>query len=448
MAQPQHQVPQRTFSPTTQLSPSPNPHTAGFTGQPPAKKQRLSPALSPQGIAQSPGAMFSPMAMNNAQSPATPSTPNSMASPVPTPSAPPLPLPTSAMQSATPSPVPTPSTLPAHLNGNSPQKLQLPATSPGPQAFSPKPYQTSTPPTPTGPGTPSSMALPQLGLATTPGAMANGSVFMPMGGAPMTQTPTGVMGPPSKPAERPTKEYQYDVDDSLAGTGIDLRQEEQFQVDYFAGTYRPEARTGFPANAPGRRSSFYGALAANQPAETVDEANQRKFELEAAKQAWTDASRTLATSRSNALRNRFLEFNALHFRADKIAKEYGLSVVLDAKTAAASTRTRQEPEIPKPTLAVKTAVGPDGVAFVSTVSSAIPEDTFLADQLALLSLATKHRLRELLEDANKVAMTRQTTSHGVVPEDWLEAAAPLPSAGAAAHGANGTGAGRIASKRE
>lgn len=383
------------------------------------------------------------MPMNNAQSPATPSTPNALASPIPTPPSLPLPLPNSAMQSAVASPITTPSNLPAHMsNGNSPQKLHIPVSSPGgQQAFSPKPFNNpSAPPTPSGPGTPSGMAFPQMGGVGTPGAMGNGNVFMPMAATPMAQTPTGIMGPPSKPAERPTKEYQYDVDDSLAGTGIDLRQEEQFQADYFAGTYRPEARTGFPANMPGRRSSFYGSLSANQPAETIDEANQRKYELEAAKAAWSDASRTLATSRSNALRNRFLDFSTLHYRADKIAKEYGLGVVLDAKTAATTAKTRQEPEIPKPTLAVKTAVGPDGVAFVSTLSSSIPEDTYLADQLALLSLATKHRLRELLEDAHKVATTRQTTSHGVVPDDWLEAATPLPAAA--------TGDGKTGSKRE
>lgn len=241
------------------------------------------------------------------------------------------------------------------------------------------------------------------------------------------------MGPPSKP---PTKEYQYDVDDSLAGTGIDLRQEEQFQADYFAGTFRPEARTGFPANTPGRRSSFYGSLSANQPAETIDEANQRKFEVEAAKHAWTDSARTLASSRSNALQNRFLDFGAVFMRAEKIANEYGIGVVMDPKTApVASGRARQEAEFPKPFVTVKTEKGPDGVALVSTTAAFIPEDTFLADQLALLSLAAKHRLRELLEDANKVAETRQSTSHGVVPDEWLEAAAPLPSANAAVEAA-------------
>ncbi|OAA67160.1 Transcription initiation factor TFIID component TAF4 [Niveomyces insectorum RCEF 264] len=300
------------------------------------------------------------------------------------------------------------------------------------QTFSPKPAQTPTPPTPTGPLTPSGPPLPHLAPVPSPAPTAT-NVFVPMATPPAAQAPTGVMGPPLKPADRPAKEYQYDVDDSLAGTGIDLRQEEQFQADYFAGAYRPGARTGFPANAPGPRSSFYGSLSANQPAQTIDEVNQNKALVEEAKVKWAESARNLATARGNALHNRFLEFNALHARVDKVAREYGIGVILDPKTApsTSSVRLRQDVDFPKPEVKVKTAVGPDGVAYVATTATFLPEDTFLADQLALLSLATKHRLRELLEDANKVAVMRQRTSHGVVPEEWVDVAAPLPSTSSA-----------------
>ncbi|CAK7202286.1 hypothetical protein SEUCBS139899_005008 [Sporothrix eucalyptigena] len=345
-------------------------------------------------------------------------------------------MPSSAAASPMPMPSPLPTT--SATNGNSPSKLQMPSASPVSQIASPKPAQTSTPPTPAGPLTPSGPPLPHLAPAGTPvsATATNGNFFVQGAATPTVQTPSGgAMGPPSKP---PTKEYQYDVDDSLAGTGIDLRQEEQFQADYFAGTYRPEARTGFPANVPGGRSSFYGSLSANQPAETIDEANQRKIELETAKHRWAESARTLASSRSNALHNRFLEFGAVFLRAEKIASEYGIGVVMDPKTAPpTTTRGRQEPEFQKPYVTVSTKKGPDGVSFISTTETYVPEDSFLADQLALLSLATKHRLRELLEDANKVAETRQQTSHGVVPDEWLDAAAPLPSAVAAAASRDG-----------
>lgn len=439
MAQSQPQVAQRTFSPALQSSPSPVPLPGGFSGPPPPKKQRLSPAPSPTEIFQSPTGAFAPTAkngLNSTHSPATPSTPKSLKSPEAPSSASyqvntatPLPLPTPELPSAATSPVPILSPLPnsGHLNNvstategdNSPSNPLVLSTTP-------------TPPTPVGPLTPSSALLPQLARAGTPGPITstNGNYFATTAPTPVVQLHAGgAMGPPSKP---PTKEYQYDVDDSLAGTGIDLRQEEQFQADYFAGTYRPEARTGFPANAPGGRGSFYGSLWANQPAETIDEANQRKIELETAKHAWADAARTLASTRSSALHNRFLEFGPIFLRAEKIANEYGISVIMDPKAIpSVSTRSRQDFEFQKPSVTVQTKKGPDGISFISTTQTYVPEDSYLADQLALLSLATKHRLRELLEDANKVAETRQKTSHGVVEDDWLDAAAPPPLAGPA-----------------
>jgi hypothetical protein len=53
----------------------------------------------------------------------------------------------------------------------------------------------------------------------------------------------------------------------------------------------------------------------------------------------------------------------------------------------------------------------------------------LVDHLALLSIATKHRLRIFLEDAAKLAKGRQTGSHGIIPEEWADAATPADSTG-------------------
>jgi hypothetical protein len=76
---------------------------------------------------------------------------------------------------------------------------------------------------------------------------------------------------------------------------------------------------------------------------------------------------------------------------------------------------------------VSTKMGPDG-ALVRTTGSWIPQDAYLVDQLALLSLATKHRIREKLEDSLHVATTRQKTSHGAIPAEWADVAAPIPIA--------------------
>jgi hypothetical protein len=83
-------------------------------------------------------------------------------------------------------------------------------------------------------------------------------------------------------------------------------------------------------------------------------------------------------------------------------------------------------EFGEPQVTVTTKVLPDA-AVVLTTGSWIPHDAYLADQLALMSIASKHRLRMLLEDANRIAKNRQISSHGDIPEEWQIAAAPLPT---------------------
>lgn len=233
------------------------------------------------------------------------------------------------------------------------------------------------------------------------------------------------MGPPSKPAEKPTKEYEYDISDSLAGTGVDLRAEEQALAEFYAGSFMPDARTGLPSNPPGTKGSMYGAGWANQPGPPPDGKTQEEWAAEVAKKAWEDAAQRIAIVRSNEIRDPFCQVSVLHHKADKIAKEYGLSLNLDLRT----TNSMGKMKLPhdfheKPTIKVATKTSDDG-AITMTTGSWLPHDAFLVDQLALLSIATKHRLRELLEDANVVATTRQTTSHGEVPEEWTDVAVPL-----------------------
>ena len=83
----------------------------------------------------------------------------------------------------------------------------------------------------------------------------------------------------------------------------------------------------------------------------------------------------------------------------------------------------RDSDILRPRVMAKTSVGPDG-AMVGLDGSYLPEDSFLADQLALLNIATRHRITELLEDANRVATTRQASAHGGVPDEWKEVALP------------------------
>ncbi|KAK4154457.1 hypothetical protein C8A00DRAFT_14402 [Chaetomidium leptoderma] len=407
MAQPQSQVPQApphqaphmqqmqmpqmqqrpSYSPP-QHSPSPaNTPQPGY-GMPPNKRPRTSPTSPPQ-----PPPPQSPYVTT----PYAASPPMHTASPAPgaSPNYSNLAAPAAPQQYATP-----------YTNGHS---AQSPVTAPVLSLPEARPsYPTS--PAPLGPpSAPTPPTSQQYTIATM---------------APIVPPPPpmpGTMGPPSKP---PAKEIEYDVADSLAGTGIDLRAEEQYLAEFYAGSFTQEARTGAPANPPGSKASFYGAGLANQPAEAVAAVSQEAYEAEVAQRVWDEAANRLAVTRSIEIMNPFLIIANLHHRVEKIAKEHGLGVNLDLKNANPAGKLRPPQEFPPPKVMVSTKIGPDG-AIVATSGSFIPQDAFLADQLALLSIATKHRLRELIEDSNTVAVNRQTTSHGEIPADWADVAVPL-----------------------
>lgn len=294
-------------------------------------------------------------------------------------------------------------------------------------------------------------STPVPGTPGTPGAVpyVNAS-FAPTGNQ---QSATGAMGPP--PAkDRPQRTYEYEVTDSLLGTGVDIREEENALAEYYAGSFGQDSRTGFPANAPGNRGSFYGAGPANQPG-TPATTGQKEFEAAVAEQRWNESAARLSATRAVEQNSPFLQLANLHARAEKVARQYNLDLNLDTKTQPLQ-KSRNPADYPvTPKVKVTTREGPDG-AMVSVYGSVLPPDSYLIDQLALLSIATKHRVRELLEDADQIAITRQQTSHGAIPSDWLDSAAPLDSAGFPVHGGdaalkaieNGANGGSNPRKRE
>lgn len=133
----------------------------------------------------------------------------------------------------------------------------------------------------------------------------------------------------------------------------------------------------------------------------------------------------LGSHRTQEMNNAFLLVSMMHRQAEKIAKEHSLGLNLELKnTPNGMGRMRLPEQFPTPKVTVKMQPGPDAT-MVQTTGSFIPQDAYLVDQLALLSIATKQRLRDLIQDASLVATTRQKTSHGEVPDEWQEAAAPM-----------------------
>lgn len=423
MAQPTQQmppqVPGRTYSPAQ----SPGTTQPGFAlpsnSQNMGSKRPQQPQMTPIPNAQSnPPSPYAPSPSFQPQSPGL-GTPTAATSPSyaviqPAPSASPAPT-------HSPAPAPAPSPAQAHAHQTQQQFSRPPYTNGNTPSLPAFPHpQPNHPPTPTM----SAPSTPIPGTPGTPGATPYVNAgFAPTGGQ---QPATGAMGPP--PAkDRPQRTYEYEVTDSLLGTGVDIREEENALAEYYAGSFGQDSRTGFPANAPGGRGSFYGAGPANQPGAPAT-SGQKEFEAALAEQRWNESAARLSATRAIEHSDPFLQLANLHARAEKFARQYNLDLNLDTKTQPVQ-KSRNPADYPvAPKVSVTTREGPDG-AMVSVYGSVLPPDSYLIDQLALLSIATKHRVRELLEDADQIATTRQQTSHGVIPSDWADSAAPLDSAG-------------------
>ena len=396
MAQPhtQAQMAARSMLPAQgSLSPLPS-------GYPPAKRPQMSLSPSQPGSPYSPAA--SPAHVQNGASAVSNPHPNGVATPS-------LSLPQAQFPTASPSPAISPK--PA-----SPAMPSLPL---------PLPLPLPTIATPALPATAAPISLP----TSTPTSYTTATMapIMPASAVTYAST-TGSMGPPGKPpTEKPTRELEYDVTDALAGTGIDVRAEEQFLANMFQ---YDDGRTGFPRYETGGRSSLYGAGPANQPAQSTGTASQGEIEAMAARRAWDEAAGRLAQARAQTLHDPFLNIATLHARAERIVKANGLALNVDAKSTAEGRnplgRMRNPADASPPTVMVSTKIGPDS-AVISTYGSWLPHDVNFADQVALISLATQVRLGNLIGDASVLARNRQTTSHGDVPEEWIRAAAPLRS---------------------
>ncbi|KAI8949282.1 hypothetical protein F4801DRAFT_553533 [Xylaria longipes] len=463
MSHSQPSLTQRQFSSPQASSPSPSNTTAaaGYSLPPPPKRPKMSPA-PPHSQPNPPYGTSTAYAASPTSGTATPITSTGLPSPsLPAPMAAAATTPATqipqgsynsshqtngrfapmapAQPSLAQSPIPTPSQPPAQSMHQPYQSTQSPHQ-PYPSAQSP--HQT---PTPTTAHIQSSYGHSQAQL-------------VPNSAAPMSAT--GNMGPPSihpssfsgvndvakqpsRPA--PSKTTAYEMNDMLMGTGIDLEEEAEYMNNL-------ETRTGFPDLPAGGRDSFYGAGPANQPAEPTNVKSQEEYAALAADLAWNKAAQRLAMTRSQEIRHYLLEPGFLHKRMYEVAHKFGLGLNLDMKPDGRSQymgKFPQPADFPKPELKIGFQTGADGTSStVKTCGSFIPKEAYLVDQIALLSLGTKERLRDLLGDANKIAGTRQKSSHGVVPTEWADvAASPSPKPNGAHAEDLRTGAGSAVSPR-
>ncbi|RYP91691.1 hypothetical protein DL770_002216 [Monosporascus sp. CRB-9-2] len=381
----QHAAQQRPFSPL-QASPSSN-NPTGMVTQPAPKKLKISPSPPSQPASPyvHPGYAGSPSA----------TTPGSAAPNLPSPAPQNYPNPQSA-----PSQINTP----YQQNGRPPNSLPMPSpATPAPSLATPQP-QPSTP-------------APYVHTTFVPTNVGHSN----MGPPSIAPSSFSAANDAQKQASKagPSKGSDYDMNDMLAGTGINLDEEAEKLNDF-------EIREGFPYHPPGGRDNFYGAGPANQPSQHAEAPTQEELAAEVADEAWNEAARRLTIFRTNELLNHFLEPGIVHQRLFQRASKHGLSLNTELKPDGKSHymgRVLSPADFPKPEVKVSFRNAPDGT-LVQTHGSFIPHEAYLADQIALLSIATKEHMRSLIGEANRVATTRQRTAHGAVPLEWADAAAP------------------------
>lgn len=242
----------------------------------------------------------------------------------------------------------------------------------------------------------------------------------------MQSQPPGTMGPPSKPVERDN--VNDDQTDVLANAGVDLRAEESYAMSFYTGSFNSQPSFSqatsisgghaFSQFDTGDSTSFYGAGPANQPGQPTDKDSQDELQKKAADKAWADAAHNLARSREHELNNPHVEVSVLWRKMDKIARDNGL---LLSTEPGGKMPTLKLPSEFRGEVITRTAVGPQG-AITTTGGAFLPPDTALADQVALVSLATNQRVRILLEEAAAIARGRFVGSDGVIPPAWADVA--------------------------
>ncbi|EKG12613.1 Transcription initiation factor TFIID component TAF4 [Macrophomina phaseolina MS6] len=243
----------------------------------------------------------------------------------------------------------------------------------------------------------------------------------------------GSMGPPQRPADKqdkPEKEKATDINDLsdvIGASGIDLREEEnylaqtyqnQHQNNSFNTSFSQSPATLSPNNSFnalsqgsfGNYPAFQGAGPVSQPPVSQKTVEEELFEKHKA------AARALAEKSQQELNDPFCRGNTIRHKIGRHTYEQGVKFNVDGLY---DRINKDQPQGVNGTQ----AAGPDGTGVVKAQAAALLDSNApLAEILTLLSLATKERLRGILEDSYALSRARQLSSHGVVPPDFADIA--------------------------
>lgn len=244
--------------------------------------------------------------------------------------------------------------------------------------------------------------------------------------------PHGAMGPPSRPADRNTD--AADLTDVLAGSGIDIREEEAYLANSYQGAVqaqhaqRPQQQLppnfSFASQAstvgttsatpsfsepsqlkPSSQGSLHTEPSTQPPAPFRDPNEPTRQDSEAARRA------------QHHLQDPFLLTKVLEQKLQKRGFDLGVRIPSEGLFHPVAGR-------PQPI----EVTGPDGSSVVRTGQTILNQDGApLVDILNLMSVSCEERLRGVIDYSSALARSRRAHSHGAVPAEWKELASAGPA---------------------
>ncbi|KAK4631155.1 hypothetical protein CLAFUR4_02954 [Fulvia fulva] len=239
----------------------------------------------------------------------------------------------------------------------------------------------------------------------------------------------GQMPPPPRPVKE-EKEGVDEISDSLFGSGINLKDEENYlhstwnnrhgAIDSFASNQTNSfgsstmgsnsfnmltQETSF--GSQGQNGAFAGTMGLERSQEQIENEARRKRE---------QAARLKAERDQFPLNNSFLLGNNVRNRMHFLAQEGGVRLNVQGVYV-------KNPEHETQTQVMVNGDGSQGVAAVDKAASKVEQGAPMEHIISLLSLAGGERLRSLVGDAYGLARARRYGDHGrVVPPEFADTA--------------------------
>ncbi|KAK3725516.1 hypothetical protein LTR37_000486 [Vermiconidia calcicola] len=273
--------------------------------------------------------------------------------------------------------------------------------------------------------------------ASTP-SPAQGGYGMRQSSPPSHQS-REMMPPPPRPnkEEREEKVGVEEIGDSLFGSGINLKDEENYihsmynnrhtQNDSFSTNQNSSfgSSTLSPNNSfnlltqgtsfnsqDGRNGAFAGTMGHTMSQEDIEVEQRRKREA---------AAKALAERRQHHLNNQFLLCNNVRKRMDRLALNHGVTVNMQGVfVRQPETNVLLNGSKENGIVATEDRVG--GMKQDVRPESVVNQNTPFEHVVSLVSLAAGERMRGLLDEAFALARARKYGDHGRVPPEFADVA--------------------------